>query len=86
MDLSENCVLTFLKPHTCNWSGEDENMSTAPIDRDTQIELMTTHKERRIELFSSVSSDSKVKRVLKKNTVNEETRFTRQETKVACYG
>lgn len=63
-------------------------MSTAPIDRDTQIELMKTYGERRAMLLKTVTSDPAIKRALMRNALLEGERsdYTRSDTRVKMCG
>ncbi len=63
-------------------------MSTAPIDRDTQIELMKSYDERRATLLKRVTSDPAIKRALTRNVFLEEesSDYTRSDTRVKMCG
>ena len=63
-------------------------MSTAPIDRDKQIELMKNAAQRHSELFDGWVQDEAVRRVLSKPVSAEDAggSYKRIDTKVACCG
>ncbi len=63
-------------------------MSTAPIDRDTQIELMKSYGERRAMLLKRITSDPGIKRALTRNVLLEDERsdYTRSDTRVKMCG
>ncbi|WP_282077821.1 hypothetical protein [Epibacterium ulvae] len=48
-------------------------MSTAPIQRDVQIELMTTHQKRRQQTFEQIISKPALRAVLKARKLKQST-------------
>lgn len=63
-------------------------MSTAPINRDDQIKIMTTYSERSSDVFSTVIKDPAVQAVLFRNAFHEDERseYIRSDNRVAKCG
>jgi hypothetical protein len=63
-------------------------MSTAPISREIQIELMKSYAERRAVLFDKVSNDPAIKSSLSRNAFSEEehSEYMRSDTRVTMCG